>query len=311
MVDPARRAADTVRVNDRSGLALPLGVLGLVAGVLCVASGLTVLGLVAGALALTAAGLSRRTPAASSTPTGPATAAAPPGPVASAPPSAGGFAPPSVPAHGPGWAGEPRRKTDTPPSTPVAPAPVSATPLPTPGPAPEPEPAVAASVSPGAPEDSVDEPGFVDHETGLFNDAYFRVAVETRVLAARRHLRPVAVVLFGVVEEGDDGDWATASPGPVADAIRDTLREADTACRLADGRFGFVLEDTPEDGAIWTVERVRRALSATEGLQTRWAGIACYPAHAFSADEAMEKAERAYELAKEWAQDRIEVALPD
>ena len=96
-------------------------------------------------------------------------------------------------------------------------------------------------------------------------------------------------------------------------AIRTTLREADTACRLADGRFGFVLEDTPEDGAIWTVERLRRALSDANGnerdaVQTRWAGIACYPAHAFSASETFAKAQAAFEAAKDWPQDRIEVA---
>jgi diguanylate cyclase (GGDEF)-like protein len=151
-----------------------------------------------------------------------------------------------------------------------------------------------------------------DPVTGLFNGEYFRVAVETRVLAARRHLRPVAVVLFDVFEGPAGGEQRRSDPLAVAAAIKDTLREADTACRLDDGRFAFVLEDTPEDGAIWTVERVRRALQqgGVEG-QVRWAGIACYPAHAFSADEALSKAEGAFAAAREWAQDRIEVAHAD
>ncbi len=72
-----------------------------------------------------------------------------------------------------------------------------------------------------------------------------------------------------------------------------------------------MLEDTPEDGAIWTVERLRRALSVLDDAQTRWAGIACYPAHAFSAEEVLDKAEAAYRQARDWAQDRIEVAAPD
>ena len=109
------------------------------------------------------------------------------------------------------------------------------------------------------------------------------------------------------------GSPTRVAPEPVVQAIRTTLREADTACRLADGRFGFVLEDTPEDGAIWTVERLRRALtdangSERDGVQTRWAGIACYPAHAFSASETLAKAQAAFEAAKDWPQDRIEVA---
>jgi Diguanylate cyclase, GGDEF domain len=149
--------------------------------------------------------------------------------------------------------------------------------------------------------------------TGLFSEDYFHIAVETRVSAARRHLRPVAIVLFDVVQGVRSGSPTRVAPEPVVQAIRTTLREADTACRLADGRFGFVLEDTPEDGAIWTVERLRRALtdaneSERDGVQTRWAGIACYPAHAFSASETLAKAQAAFEAAKDWPQDRIEVA---
>jgi GGDEF domain-containing protein len=151
----------------------------------------------------------------------------------------------------------------------------------------------------------------IDPSTGLFTEEYFRVAVETRVLAARRHLRPVAIVLFDVIEGLGPGASHQADPAPVASAIKHTLREADTACRLADGRYGFVLEDTPEDGAIWTVERLRRKLSEFQPDQTRWAGVACYPAHAFSADEVMAKAEEAFAAAREWAQDRIEVAATD
>lgn len=195
-----------------------------------------------------------------------------------------------------------------------APAPVAAEPPAVPEPVAEPAPAASAAPAtpaPVAPADTGEGATFVDAETGLFNEEYFRVAVETRVLAARRHLRPVAVVLFDVVVDDGFGRQVPAEAGPVADAIRETLREADTACRLADGRFGFVLEDTPEDGAIWTVERLRRALAAVDDAQTRWAGIACYPAHAFSAEEVLEKAEAAYRQARDWAQDRIEVALPD
>jgi GGDEF domain-containing protein len=76
--------------------------------------------------------------------------------------------------------------------------------------------------------------------------------------------------------------------------------------------FGFVSRTRPKT-AIWTVERLRRALSDAneterDAVQTRWAGIACYPAHAFSASETLAKAQAAFEAAKDWPQDRIEVA---
>jgi GGDEF domain-containing protein len=95
----------------------------------------------------------------------------------------------------------------------------------------------------------------------------------------------------------------------VAESISATIRDADTACRMADGRFGLVLEDTPENGAIWTVERVRRRLVLENDGLTLWAGVACYPAHAFTPDTVLDQAERALEAAREWRQDRIEVAL--
>jgi len=152
----------------------------------------------------------------------------------------------------------------------------------------------------------------VDPVTGLFNAAFFHVAVETRITAARRQLRPVAVVLLEVREGSSDAPEPT-DPLILASIVRRTLRDADTACRLDDGRLGLVLEDTPEDGAIWAVERLRRALNASSPTQTqfRWAGIACYPAHAFDAKEALAKAERAFFSAREWKQDRIEVAPVD
>ncbi len=73
----------------------------------------------------------------------------------------------------------------------------------------------------------------------------------------------------------------------------------------------MILEDTPENGAVWTVERIRRNLVSTAGHHTLWAGVACYPAHAFDSAELRTQVNNALEAAKEWNQDRIEVALTD
>lgn len=148
-----------------------------------------------------------------------------------------------------------------------------------------------------------------DGSTGLFSESFFNVAIESRIAAARRHLRPVAVVLLEVVEGLPDGDPSEANANIVADAVKITLREADTACRLRNGYFALLLEDTPENGAIWTVERIRRQLLGAKAGMTLWAGVACYPAHAFSTEEIMSAADHALEMAREWRQDRIEVAV--
>ncbi len=143
-------------------------------------------------------------------------------------------------------------------------------------------------------------------DTGLFNEQYFNVMVDTRVSAAKRHLRPVSLVLV-VVGMQSNGRIVPADRLAVAGAVRRTLREADIACELG-GRLGFILEDTPEEGAIWTLERLRRALTEVDGRLVQWAGVACYPAHAFNAGEVLAKAEGALAVARDWPQARIEVA---
>ena len=147
-----------------------------------------------------------------------------------------------------------------------------------------------------------------DDETGLFSEDYFSVAIGARVAAARRHLRPVAVVLLHVVQDLHEGRPRPCPATTVAEGLRTTLREADTACRMRDGTFALVLEDTPENGAIWTVERLRRHLATTRPGLTLWAGIACYPAHAFDDGALLSQASRALRAAEAWRQDRIEVA---
>ena len=157
---------------------------------------------------------------------------------------------------------------------------------------------------------SDDEPtGLIDNTTGLFSEGFFHVVLDTRIAAARRHLRPVAVVLVEVVQGLPANDPTMIDAHLVAEILGETLREADTACRLeSNGYFALLLEDTPENGAIWTVERIRRQLVATQEGVTVWAGIACYPAHAFTPEGILEAAEQALVCAREWRQDRIEVA---
>ena len=150
-----------------------------------------------------------------------------------------------------------------------------------------------------------------DPATGLFSEEYFLVAVDARIAAARRHLRPVGVVMLEVVEGLRTEQPQPAHPLMVAETVNTTLREADTACRMRDGRFALVLEDTSENGAIWTVERIRRSLNEQKQNLTLRAGIACYPAHAFGAAELLTRANDALTSARDWQQDRIEVATGD
>lgn len=146
------------------------------------------------------------------------------------------------------------------------------------------------------------EDGLYDPESGLLNEAYFRAALPNRVATARRVLRPISVVLARIP--------SLEHARQLAYGLLDTLRESDTACRLDDGGFGLILEDTPENGAVWTMERVRRLLVEQGTDIVVWSGIASYPAHALEAPELVSLAEGALADAMQWDQSRIEVALP-
>ena len=152
-----------------------------------------------------------------------------------------------------------------------------------------------------------DTSDLADPDTGLLGERYFVVTLEARVAAARRHLRPLALVLLEAVSDAN-GSAESIDANLAADVVRETLRDADTLCRLQSGRFAILLEDTPENGAIWTVERIRRRLGEQLEDVTVWAGIACYPANGFDGPEVLDRAREALTQAREWRQDRTEVA---
>jgi GGDEF domain-containing protein len=133
------------------------------------------------------------------------------------------------------------------------------------------------------------------------------ITLEARIAAARRHLRPLALILLEAVHD-PAGTALSIEATVAADVARETLRDADTLCRLHNGRYAILLEDTPENGAIWTVERIRRRLGEQLDDVTVWAGIACYPANGFDGPEVLDRAREALEQAREWRQDRTEVA---
>jgi diguanylate cyclase (GGDEF)-like protein len=152
-----------------------------------------------------------------------------------------------------------------------------------------------------------------DIDSGVFNQVFFDASLAKRISAARRGLRPLTVALLEAVTDLGDVAQTNAAPRHVAEILTTTLREADTVARTEAGLFCVLLEDTPENGAIWTLERVRRRITEEIPGTTVRAGMSCYPAYAFDSDQIMEQARAALDAAREWHQDRIEVttASPD
>lgn len=170
--------------------------------------------------------------------------------------------------------------------------------------APEPVPEPSSSVRPSP----VPEVGPAVDPDGLFDLAFLEVTLRGRVAVARRALRPLSVVCFEVLELGMLGDKRPVEHGAVAAVVGRTLREADVAGCLGDGTYAFVLEDTAEDGAVWTAERLRRNLAEEDPGRRFRAGVASYPNHGLEANELSARAQAALVAARDWSRDRIEVA---
>ena len=146
-----------------------------------------------------------------------------------------------------------------------------------------------------------------DPETGVFTQVFFDASLGKRISAARRGLRPLTVAMLEVVEHVGTPMMTQTNPKPVSDILVETLREADTVARMDSGVFAVLLEDTPENGAIWTLERIRRKISEDLNGCTVRAGMSCYPAYAFDAKQLVDQSLAALDAAREWRQDRIEV----
>lgn len=142
-----------------------------------------------------------------------------------------------------------------------------------------------------APDESV-----IDAVTELPDGRYFEVAFESRVAAARRHLWPVSVVLLqlGFDPNKENEAARTQSLKNFGVLMRQTLREADIACRLSEDTFGLILEDTSEEGGVWTAERLQIALSHdSTSIRRLIAGIAAYPSHGLFPNDVMQRARTA------------------
>lgn len=148
----------------------------------------------------------------------------------------------------------------------------------------------------------------LDPSSGLFAEPFFLATVGWRLVACRRVLRPLALALLEVVDGLPDGPVVPSDPQVVTAMVRATLRSCDVGARLSDGAYGLMLEDTPEDGAVWAVERLRRSLGTKPGSRAVRAGVACYPGQALTSVDLVEGARAALVAARDWPQDRIEVA---
>lgn len=140
-----------------------------------------------------------------------------------------------------------------------------------------------------------------DPASGLFSEAMLRAVLPSRVATARRTLRQLGLVVVTV----DDGP----EPRDLAAIVLGAVRDSDMAARLDDGAVAIVLEFTPSEGCLVVVNRLRDRIREMTPDAAIHAGVACYPAHAISADELVLLARRAATDSE--AGDALVAPIPD
>ncbi len=132
----------------------------------------------------------------------------------------------------------------------------------------------------------------VDAESGLPDQDFFELALESRLAAARRRLWPICVVEVEVfLEDPTDEHRLRDTVVAFAGVARLTLRGSDIACRVGRTSFALILEDTDERGGELAVERLVTASKNQEyGIRRLAAGVASYPNHGLTAQDVLSQA---------------------
>jgi diguanylate cyclase (GGDEF)-like protein len=160
-----------------------------------------------------------------------------------------------------------------------------------------------------------------DFLTELPNRRQFDEALERYVSSARRHGRPVALMLLDIdkLKEVNDrfgherGDLLLRS---AADGIRDVVRGEDLAARIGGDEFAIVLAHSDRAGADEVAQRIRQRLhrAALEpGVRhgiTASIGIASLPEDATDAASLVRCADTALYLAKKAGRDSVRDLTP-
>jgi len=155
-----------------------------------------------------------------------------------------------------------------------------------------------------------------DPLTGLYNHRFMRECLTRRIADAKDAGQTVSVLMIDAdqfrelnLQSGHDaGNRALCC---LSDAIRQSLRENDVACRYGGDEFLVILAGVPYAGAIRAAERVRfhveaaGRIAALSGPLTCSVGVATYPTHASTPESLLKAADLALYQAKNEGKNRV------
>jgi diguanylate cyclase (GGDEF)-like protein len=167
----------------------------------------------------------------------------------------------------------------------------------------------------------VEERARRDSLTNAYNHGAFHEALRQAVQSSQLHPHPISLIMLDIDHFKEYNDRYGHTIGDevlclIVRVIQQQVKSGDVIGRWGGEEFGVILEGASLANAFEVAQCIRNALAqttltASQGMRipapTISQGIACLPNHATSAEELVEKADRALYIAKEAGRDQIRV----
>jgi diguanylate cyclase (GGDEF)-like protein len=159
------------------------------------------------------------------------------------------------------------------------------------------------------------EMAITDELTKIYIRRYFNIRLTSELKRAQRYGKPVTVAIcdldkFKLVNDNFGHDVGDNTLITVADVLRTSVRDIDTAARYGGEEFAIIFPETGLEGAKVVAERVREAIGQAEipGLPQKVTvsiGLACYPQHGADRGDLLRAADSALYEAKRTGRNRV------
>ncbi len=114
-------------------------------------------------------------------------------------------------------------------------------------------------------QDMLAQRAMIDGLTGLWNRTHFEMRLQDEVAATQRYDRPLSLIMLDVdhfknLNDSHGHPFGDEVLQAVGEALAETARTSDWACRYGGEEFAVILRETNLEGALILAERLRKLI---------------------------------------------------